>query len=355
MAFELSTGSKTVDEMALINITGNVIPNTWYQTVVKPNGKPYLLAILLLGDIVYWYRPVEVRDEQTGRTIGYKKKFKGDMLQKSYEQYASFFGESKRTIKAAVDHLAGTGVIDRQFRTISSGGTTLSNVMYIGLNTDILKKITFPPVTGGRDKMGHKDPDGTASQDSAGKDLLPPDEAQELLRTTLLQNFVPPSCKKSYHPPAKICRTYTENTTENTTEITHSFLPGNESKERDREDILRYLQDKAEYRHLIQEKNYTLHKKTIDGILGILADTIAYPKKTVRICGTDMPYPVVTGRFMEIDESILRYVVDGIRNNSTRVHDMKAYILSSVWNAFDTIDAHYTVEVNHDLYGKEGS
>lgn len=38
------------------NITGNIIPTIWYRTVLKENGKPYLLAIAILSDIVYWYR-----------------------------------------------------------------------------------------------------------------------------------------------------------------------------------------------------------------------------------------------------------------------------------------------------------
>lgn len=98
MAF-FSSGNHSVDELGKINIMGNVTPQIWYKKILKPTtGKPYLLAIAVLSDIVYWYRPRELRDEMTGNVIGWGKKFQGDLLQKSYGDYAELYGESKKTI-----------------------------------------------------------------------------------------------------------------------------------------------------------------------------------------------------------------------------------------------------------------
>ena len=111
----ITSGNQIVDAMGMMNISGNVIPQIWYSTITRPNGKPYLLAITLLSDLVYWYRPAEERDEQSGRVIGWKKRFKGDLLQKTYQQYADLYGESKRSIKAALDRLEELGVIKKEF------------------------------------------------------------------------------------------------------------------------------------------------------------------------------------------------------------------------------------------------
>jgi hypothetical protein len=73
-----------VKAMAKINISGDIIPKIWYKKLKYPSGKPYLIAIIILSDIVYWYRPTEIRDENTGSIIGYKKKFKADKLQRNY-------------------------------------------------------------------------------------------------------------------------------------------------------------------------------------------------------------------------------------------------------------------------------
>ena len=48
------TGSLTVDCMSRLQISGNVIPVSWYKTIRKPTGKPNLNAIIILADIVYW-------------------------------------------------------------------------------------------------------------------------------------------------------------------------------------------------------------------------------------------------------------------------------------------------------------
>lgn len=141
----ITSGNAAVDSMGKINISGNVIPQMWYRTVIKDNGKPHLLAVTVLADIVYWYRPSEVRDEGTGQVTGWKKRFKGDMLQKTYQQYSDLFGESKRSIKAAFDRLEGLGVIKRFFRNVTcSNGIVLNNIMFISLDTDVLYRLTYP-------------------------------------------------------------------------------------------------------------------------------------------------------------------------------------------------------------------
>lgn len=64
-----SSGNLTVDAMGSIAISGNVIPEEWYKHILKPTtGKPYLLAITILADLVYWHRPTEVRDERDRRS-----------------------------------------------------------------------------------------------------------------------------------------------------------------------------------------------------------------------------------------------------------------------------------------------
>ena len=145
----IDTGCATVDRMGELDISGNVIPKIWFRMITKKSekdeeGKAYLLAICILSDLVYWYRPVEVRDERTGQITGYYKKFSQDLLQKSYEELAVEFGESKRSIKSAMDRLEELKLIRRQFRNLKlKNGGVATNVMYVDLNTDQIMKITF--------------------------------------------------------------------------------------------------------------------------------------------------------------------------------------------------------------------
>ena len=45
----------------------------WFKTIRYPNGVPHNNAIHILADIVYWYRPKEERDEESGQLIGMKR------------------------------------------------------------------------------------------------------------------------------------------------------------------------------------------------------------------------------------------------------------------------------------------
>lgn len=93
---------------------------------------------------MHWYRPTEVRDEQTGEIVGMRKKFRADMLQRSYKQLEKSLGVAKSQAKAALQRLEDLGLVKRCFRTVDTGGITLANVMFIDLDPERLWEVTFP-------------------------------------------------------------------------------------------------------------------------------------------------------------------------------------------------------------------
>lgn len=146
--FESCTSS-TVEMMAQINFEGNILPISWFQHLTFENGKPDTISILLLSDIVYWYRPTIVRDDQTGQTIGHQKKFKADLLQKNYSDYEKLFGFTRRQIRDAFVRLENLGLVKRIFRTIETSYGPKGNVMFIELYPYKIIDIThkLPPIT----------------------------------------------------------------------------------------------------------------------------------------------------------------------------------------------------------------
>lgn len=151
--------NQTVLDVGEMNITGNVIPMNWFKWLVrtpkrdpdKPPPKrphppkPHTTAIMILADIVYWYRPTIVRDEETGQRVGAYKKFKADKLQRSRRYYVDLFGYSKNQVSEALKFLVQQGVITTELRQdiVTKRGTPLSNVMFIDLNVNRLKQITY--------------------------------------------------------------------------------------------------------------------------------------------------------------------------------------------------------------------
>ena len=145
-----STGNEIVDEVSKINISGNIIPLSWFQTLVSESGKPMLLAIYLLADIVYWYRPKEIRDEESGNLVGYQKRFKADLLQRSYRQIENRFGVTKKQARTALNFLCEKGVIIKHLRDEKTAeGIMLHNNMYLELVPNKLRELTFPQINEG--------------------------------------------------------------------------------------------------------------------------------------------------------------------------------------------------------------
>lgn len=132
-----------VDAIGQMHFAGNIIPIEWFKHIRLENGAPDLIAIWLLSDIVYWYRPTIIRDEKTGQVIAKKKKFKADLLQKSYQDYADLLGIAKLQVTRAIKRLESLGLIRRVFRNITVSSIPLSNVLFIELIPETLKAITF--------------------------------------------------------------------------------------------------------------------------------------------------------------------------------------------------------------------
>ncbi|SFO03012.1 conserved phage C-terminal domain-containing protein [Xenorhabdus japonica] len=135
-----------VNEISKINITGNVIPAVWWQFIKFPSGKPDSTAIILLSEIVYWYRPTEIRDELTGELKGFRKRFHSDKLQRSYQSFSDQFGFTKREVTDALKRLRDHGFITLELRKINTANGIINNVLFIEPVAGTLTKITNPNV-----------------------------------------------------------------------------------------------------------------------------------------------------------------------------------------------------------------
>ncbi len=141
----LTLDNPTVEAIGKMNFSGNIIPNSWFQTLCDKSGHPYMNAIVILADIRYWYTPTEIRDEESGRTIGFKKKFKADALQRSRNKFAEQFGLSLKQVDGALDYLQECGIIRKEIRNdVNFNGRKVGNTLYIFLDAEKLYQYTYP-------------------------------------------------------------------------------------------------------------------------------------------------------------------------------------------------------------------
>lgn len=187
-----NTGNRIVDSITKMNITGNIIPDAWHNTIVNKTGKSNTHAILILSEVVYWYRAAEVRDEATNSTV-YKKKFHDkDFVQLSYDKLGKKYNLSTKQIREALKLLESLGVIKRHLRDVQTGMGRLHNVLFIELFPEVLAKVTYP------DGASDEPSDSANTAFPIKKDILPKKEI----------------C------PSSMDNTNTETTSETTTEIT---------------------------------------------------------------------------------------------------------------------------------------
>ena len=114
------------------------------------------------------------------------------------------------------------------------------------------------------------------------------------------------------------------------------------------------VEERDEYRELIKENieyECQTEKNKIDELVEIMLDVICSQKDTIRVNGEDMPHEVVKSRFLKLNSSHIDYVLTALQKNTSDVKNIRAYLITALYNAPTTMDSYYTAWVNHDMYG----
>lgn len=123
-------------------------------------------------------------------------------------------------------------------------------------------------------------------------------------------------------------------------------------KEAEYKDIERYrylIMENIEYEILLENNPYD--REMLEEILELLVDTVCATKKYIRVAGSDYPAEVVRSRLLKLNAHHIEFVISCFKENTTKVRNVKQYLLTSLYNAPVTIDSYYTALVHHDLYG----
>ena len=93
-------------------------------------------------------------------------------------------------------------------------------------------------------------------------------------------------------------------------------------------------------------------REDVDELVELMVEVMLLPDHgTVRIAGVEKPVAIVKNRFMKLNHEHIEYILTCLQSNTTKVGNIKAYLLTTLYNAPMTISNYYTAEVNHDLYG----
>lgn len=106
---------------------------------------------------------------------------------------------------------------------------------------------------------------------------------------------------------------------------------------------------KIDYDYLIDRHPH--EKERIDGMIEIMIETLVSDSDYINIGGTEYPKELVKSKLLKLDSSHIEYVMMCMDNNTTKIHNIRKYLLAALFNAPSTIDSYYMSLVNHDMYG----
>lgn len=93
------------------------------------------------------------------------------------------------------------------------------------------------------------------------------------------------------------------------------------------------------------------YSEDLDGIVELMVETVCAKRKYTRVSGSDFPHEIVKSRLLKLDSEHIQFVMDCMKENTTKVKNIKQYLLAVLFNAPTTISNYYTSLVNHDMYG----
>ena len=110
------------------------------------------------------------------------------------------------------------------------------------------------------------------------------------------------------------------------------------------------IRKNLEYEHHMKYDQYG-DKEMYEEIYETVCDVVCVKRKTIRINGEDYPYELVKSRFLKLDSSHVEYVMGCMKGTVTKITNIRAYLITALYNAPSTMNHYYQQEVQHDMYG----
>ena len=107
------------------------------------------------------------------------------------------------------------------------------------------------------------------------------------------------------------------------------------------------VKENIDYESLLM--NHPVQKDLIQGIYEMILETVLCQNEKILIASNWYPAELVKSKFLKLNHSHIEYVLECFGRNTTKVKNIKKYMLAALFNAPSTIDGYYTAEVNHDM------
>ena len=107
------------------------------------------------------------------------------------------------------------------------------------------------------------------------------------------------------------------------------------------------IHENIRYDDLCAERRFD--RERIDGIVDLILETVLGKSDEIRIASNLYPAEIVRSKFLKLGYEHIEYVLDCLDTNTTKVRNIKKYLLAALFNAPSTMKGYYQAEVNHDM------
>ena len=94
---------------------------------------------------------------------------------------------------------------------------------------------------------------------------------------------------------------------------------------------------------------HPFEQELIQGIYELILETVLCQNEEILIASNWYPVQLVKSKFLKLKYSHIEYVIECLKKNTSKVKNIKKYMLAALFNAPTTIDGYYQAEVNHDM------
>lgn len=95
--------------------------------------------------------------------------------------------------------------------------------------------------------------------------------------------------------------------------------------------------------------------KLLDEMVKLITNTLCNTQEEIRINGGSLPAYAVKEELLRLNGLHIQYVYECMNTNTTKIHNIRAYLLSALYNAPSTMGSYYKARVRHTLYGDDYS
>ena len=92
-------------------------------------------------------------------------------------------------------------------------------------------------------------------------------------------------------------------------------------------------------------------QEQLDEIIDLVQETVCSTRSRIRVAGNDYPAEVVRSKLLKLNGEHIRFVVDCLKQNTTRIRNIRQYLLAMLFNAPSTMSSYYAALVAHDMAG----